>query len=200
MIGLESLLLSSVMAASPATPLPWFEMADYPVWAFERRQQGVTAFELLIDPRGKPENCTIIQSSGSDTLDRQACTVAMRKARFSAALDANGTPVYGTYRSKVTWALDPDQWAQYEAGPDIEVNLSQLPDGVVQPIDVKFAYLIDASGRASGCTAVGPAHPVVLDPLGCKQVAAQAQRSPSTAKAANSEVVQTTWIRFAPTQ
>lgn len=199
MIGLESLFLSGVMAAIPTTPLPWFEMDDYPVWAFQRRQQGVTAFELLIDTRGKPVNCIVIQSSGSSALDRQACNVAMRKARFASALDANGAPVYGTYRSKVTWSLDPYQWGQLEAGPDVEVRLSQLPAGTVQPIDVKFAYLIDPSGRASGCTAMGPAHSKLLDPLGCQQVAAQAQRSPSTAKAANAEVVQTTWIRFAPT-
>lgn len=199
MSGLVSLFLSGVMAASPTTPLPWFEMDDYPVWAFQRRQQGVTAFELLVGLNGRPVNCAIISSSGSDALDRQACNVAMRKARFAAALDANGAPVFGTYRSKVTWALDPDHWAQYEAGPDVEVILSQLPAGAVQPIDVKFAYLIDSSGRASGCTSMGPTHSAILDPLGCKQVIAQAQRSPSTAKAGNAEVVQTTWIRFAPT-
>ena len=200
MSGLISLMLSGVMAATPTTPLPWFEMDDYPVWAFQRHQQGVTAFELLVDPNGKPANCTIVSSSGSDTLDRQACTVAMRKARFAAALDANGAPVYGIYRTKVTWALDPDQWAQLEAGPDIEINLSKLPDDATQPIDVKFAYLVDSNGQPGGCSAVGPNHPKVLDALGCKQLTSNVQRAPSAAKIGNAPVVQTAWVRFAPTQ
>jgi TonB family protein len=200
MSGLASLFLSGVMAATSRTQLPWFEMDDYPVWAFERKQEGPTTFELLVDPSGKPANCAILQSSGSSTLDRQACHVAMCKGRFSAALDAKGAPVYGTYRSKITWALDPDKWAQYEAGPDVEVNVSQLPSGTSEPVDVKFAYVIDASGRASECTSMGPTHTPFLDSLGCKQVAVHAQRSPSTAKVASAAVVQTAWIRFAPAQ
>jgi len=199
MSGLVSLMLSGVMAATPTTPLPWFEMDDYPVRAFERRQQGVTTFELLVDPRGKAANCAIISSSGSDTLDRKACAVAIRKARFAPALDANGAPVYGTYRSKVTWALDPDNWAQLEAGPDIEINLSKLPDDSTQPIDVKFAYLVGANGQPDGCTAVGPVHPKVLDALGCKQLTSNPQRAPSAVNIA-APIVQTTWIRFAPTR
>jgi TonB family protein len=175
-------------------------MSDYPVYAFQRRQEGATAFELLVDPRGKPVNCIVTQSSGSDALDRQACNVAMRKAHFAAAIDANGAPVYGTYRTKVTWALDPEHWAQMEAGPDLEVNLSQLPEGTVQPVDVKFAYLVDASGRASNCTPMGPVHSKLLDPLGCQLLTSKAQRPPSAAKAAHADVGQTSWIRFSPTQ
>lgn len=200
MSGLVSLFLGGVMAATPTTPLPWFEMDDYPVWAFQRRQEGVTAFELLVDPRGRPVNCTIIQSSSSSALDRQACNVAMRKARFAAAIDSNGAPVYGTYRSKVTWALDPQNWAQLEAGPDLEINLSRLPAGTVQPIDVKFAYVIASNGQPDGCSAVGPSHARELEALGCQQLKSSARRSPSTAAAGSADVVQTAWIRFAPTR
>ena len=29
---------------------------------------------------------------------------------------------------RLNWALDPELWAQSEAGPDFEVSLSKLPD------------------------------------------------------------------------
>lgn len=194
-----SLLLSGVVAASPTTPIPWFQMEDYPVYAFQRRQQGDTAFELLVDPSGKPVNCLVVQSSGSPVLDRQACAVARQRARFSPARDNNGQAVFGTYRSKVLWTIDPEKWAQMETGPDLELNLSKLPSGTRKPIDVKFAYLIGADGRASSCESMSPGSAAVLDELGCKQLVAQARRAATSAGIGAAPVVQTTWIRFAPT-
>jgi TonB family protein len=194
-----SLMLSGVMAATPTTPLPWFQLDDYPMWAVNRRAEGVSSFELLVDPRGKPAACTILQSSGFEPLDRQACNIASKRARFAPALGPDGRPVYGAYRSKVTWSLDPEKWAQLEAGPDIEINLSKLPDDSTQPIDVKFAYLVDSQGKMSDCTAIGPRHPKVLDTLGCEQLTKSAG-TPVALRQGTGPVVRTSWVRFAPTQ
>ena len=48
-----SVLAGSVIAATPVTPLPWFEFKDYPMKAFEKSWEGVTRFELLVSPDGK---------------------------------------------------------------------------------------------------------------------------------------------------
>ena len=47
-----SMLASSLVAATPASPEPWFEFKDYPMQAFEKQWEGVTKFELLIAPDG----------------------------------------------------------------------------------------------------------------------------------------------------
>ena len=199
MTGMISLFLSSVMAASPTTPLPWFEMDDYPIQAVQQRKEGTTAFDLIVSPAGKPINCSVTKSSGSGLLDQRACLVAMRKARFSPALGADGQPTYGVYRSQVKWTLDPYQWAQMEVGPDVELNLSKLPDDANQPIDIKFAYLVDPDGKTAACTAIGPKRSPVLAKLGCEQLS----KTPQTPVALKSNgvvpAVRTAWVRFAPT-
>ena len=53
-----SLLINAVVAAGPATPLPWYTLDNYPMKAFEREWQGITTFSLLVGPDGRPASCT----------------------------------------------------------------------------------------------------------------------------------------------
>ena len=197
MDALVSLLLGSVVAATPTVPTPWFAMDDYPLRAWELREEGPTAFELIVAPNGKPVRCTVTRSSGFDLLDRKACSVAMRKARFKPALGTDGQPTYGTYRSLVNWAIDPYKWAQMEVGPDLEVEVSKLPGAATKPVDVKFAYLVDAQGRTSGCSAIASNLSRELEPLGCEQISKALPR-PQLAVDGAVPVVRTSWIRFTP--
>ena len=62
-------------------------------------------FRLAIDAGGCPVGCSITKSSGYETLDKAACGVMYRKARFDPATDEHGNPVPGTYRNKFVWSL-----------------------------------------------------------------------------------------------
>jgi TonB family protein len=198
MILLASLLSGAVVAATPATPLPWFTVDDYPMKAFRREWQGVTTFTVLVGPDGKPADCTVNQSSGYESLDKEACFIARNRARFTPAQGPDGQRAYGVYRSQVVWARPDRERIQRELGPDLEVNLSQLPAGVTGPAAVKFAYFVDERGNASACTplAESASQPKVLIELGCQQVLSQLRHMPATAKGGSVAAVNTAAVKF----
>ena len=173
--------MNAVLAAAPATPLPWYSFADYPMKAFTEQWKGAATFELLVDPRGRPAGCTIIHSTGYETLDRETCFIAMHRARFSPARGPDGSAVYGSYRSMVKWHRPDQDNLQVDPGPDLEVTVSALPPDTRKPAAVKLAYFVDGQGQASSCTVLpeSKAQPSSLIDEACKQVLAKAASGPS---------------------
>jgi TonB family protein len=195
-----SLLSNAVIAAAPATPLPWFTFDNYPVKAFEREWQGATTFSLLVGPDGRPANCTVVKSSGHDMLDKQACWVAMKKPRFTPALGPNGEATYGVYRSQVVWARPDREFVQQDPGPDMVVRLGALPAGTIEPAAVKLAYYVDAEGIGSDCTVLPESErqPKQLVELACN---ALLTRPPVVNQGLNGTkvpVVRTAAVQFEP--
>jgi TonB family protein len=176
-----SLLLNAVVAATPATPLPWYTFEDYPMQAFERQWKGAATFELLVGPNGRPANCTVTQSTGYAALDRQTCFIAMHRARFTPARGPDGAPAYGTYRSMVNWHRPDQDSLQVEPGPDLQVGLSALPPGTKKPAAVKLAYYVDAQGQPSSCTALPDSRtqPAALVDAACAQAFAKLAGAPN---------------------
>jgi TonB family protein len=193
------LLANSVIAAAPATPLPWFTFDDYPMQAFTNQWKGTTNFEVLVAPDGKPVGCTITQSSGYEQLDKESCFVATHRAKFTPARGPDGSPAYGTYRSSVMWHRPDEQRLQGEPGPDLEVTVNALPDGTHQPAAVKLAYFVDASGRPSDCTVLPDSRnqPQQLAVAACTQLFSHLQTVPVAANGAKVPVVKTAAIYFA---
>jgi len=166
-----SLLAGAVVAATPVTPLPWFDFNDYPMKAFEKKAEGVTRFELLVAPDGSVTNCTVTESAGRDDLDRTTCFLATKRVRFNPARGPDGQPVYGIHRSQAIWVL-PERTIPANPGPDLEVSLNKLPAGTAEPPVVKVAYAIDSQGRISSCTPMPSSlkQPEVLFEVGCREV------------------------------
>ena len=192
----SSLLMNAVIAAAPATPLPWFTFDDYPQKAFDREWKGNATFEVLVAPDGKAANCTITHSTGYDILDRTTCFIAMHRARFTPARDPNGATVYGTYRSQVVWHRPDQEKLQGDPGPDLEVALSILPAGAKDPPAVKLAYFVDAAGNPSSCTVLDNRQPKELADTACTQLFGKVQRSPVTANGAAVPAVKTAAVLF----
>ena len=88
-------LAAAVVATTPTTPLPWFDLNDYPTKAFAREWQGVTTFAVIVAPDGRAVDCRIVKSSGYEVLDRPACWVPMKRARFTPAVGADRRPAQG---------------------------------------------------------------------------------------------------------
>ena len=186
-------LLMTIVAPSPTTPTPWFQNEDYPVRAFERRQEGTTAFEVVVKPDGIPAACRIVTSSGHSTLDQRACAIATNRIRFTPASGPDGQPAYGVYRTQVHWAIDPYDWSQAELGPDFEVSVSKLPDGATGPIAVKYTIAVTGDGTVANCTPFASDYAATLGELGCEKLKRDLRRSPPNAGV---ESVQTAWISF----
>ena len=123
---LASLLVNAVIAAAPATPLPWYTFDDYPQKAFDREWKGAATFDVLVAPDGSPTNCTITHSTGYDVLDRQTCWVAMHRARFTPARGPDGAQVYGVYRSQVVWHRPDQERLQRDPGPDDQRHVDAI--------------------------------------------------------------------------
>jgi TonB family protein len=190
---LASLVVSAVVAAAPATPLPWYGTADYPDKAFAREWEGAASFEVIVAPNGRPAECRITQSSGHDVLDKQTCYIAMNRARFSPARGPDGTPVYGAYRSMVKWHRPDRDKLQAEPGPDLELTVASMPAGTAMPAAVKIAYFVDAQGQPSACTALpeSKAQPSALVEAACRAMFATV--APGTA---NRPMVRTAAVVF----
>jgi TonB family protein len=195
---LTSLLVNAVIAAAPATPVPWYTFDDYPQKAFDREWKGVATFEVLVAPDGSPANCTITHSTGYDVLDRQTCWVAMHRARFTPARGPDGAQVYGTYRSQVVWHRPDQENLQRDPGPDLEVTVQALPEGTKEPPAVKLAYFVDSAGNPSACTSLPDSsqQPKALVDAACAQLFGKLARAPVTAGGAAVPAVKTAAVLF----
>jgi len=177
--SLLALMSGVVVAATPATPLPWFEFRDYPMKAFEKNWEGVTRFELLVTPDGSIADCTITSSSGHELLDKTTCFLAAKRVKFRPARGPDGEAVWGTYRSQALWAL-PERMIDAPAPPDLEVKVNRLPGASKEPPAVKLAYAVDAQGNPSSCTLMPSSlkQPEVLVELGCQALLSREKGKP----------------------
>ena len=93
------------MAEPTGNPASWFSNDDYPVEARRRNEQGRVQIGLKIDPHGVARACAITSSSGSVALDDATCALAMRRARFVPARDADGKAAWGSWTGAIRWQL-----------------------------------------------------------------------------------------------
>ena len=191
----SSLVMSAVIATTPATPLPWFDLNDYPTKAFEREWQGTTNFDVIVDPQGRSTDCRIEKSSGHEILDRSACWVAMKRARFTPAIGADGQRAFGVYRTQVVWSRPDRTGIQRDLGPDLEVSVNQLPPGT--PEAVKLAYFVDAAGNPSACTALpdSASQTKQLVDLACQALFQRLPRAAVTVNGATVAAVKTAAVK-----
>lgn len=89
-------------------PADWVTNDDYPAAALRAEEQGRTAFRLAVGSDGRPTGCIVTASSGSSSLDRAACTLVMRRARFTPGKDESGNAVGGSYANSFSWRI-PDE-------------------------------------------------------------------------------------------
>lgn len=176
-----SLFAGSVVAATPVTPLPWFEFRDYPMKAFEKKWEGVTGFELLVSPDGKIADCKVTATSGYEDLDKTTCFLSSRRVKFRPARGADGQPVWGVYRSQAVWAL-PERFIDAPPAPDLEVSVSALPEGATEPPAVKLAYVVDQQGNPSACTVLPSSlpQPKILVDIACRELLRSTAGNPVT--------------------
>jgi periplasmic protein TonB len=97
----------------PVGPKPldyasWFAYLTYPPDALREDRQGVTLYELVIDARGLPNGCRVIESSGHQDLDAMTCDILVKRARFSPARDKENKAIGSWYRGRMRWVLQPD--------------------------------------------------------------------------------------------
>lgn len=97
----------TVAAKPKGDPSRWVTNDDYPTRAAREERQGTTGFRLSVSADGRPTGCDITSSSGSPDLDSTACSLLMRRAKFTPAMK-DGQPTTGTWGSRFRWVLQDE--------------------------------------------------------------------------------------------
>ncbi len=82
-----------------------FSTDSYPFDAIRKGEQGRTVAWITVDASGTPTACRIESSSGSDSLDRATCRIALQRMHFDPARDGKGNAIAGGIRLPVKWVL-----------------------------------------------------------------------------------------------
>lgn len=92
-------------ATPKGNPGNWVTNNDYPTRALRENRSGTTGFRLSVGPDGRPTGCDVTSSSGSPDLDSTACSLLMRRSKFTPAMDGEGNPTSGSYSSRFRWVI-----------------------------------------------------------------------------------------------
>ena len=85
------------------------DAGDYPSAALRAGEQGLVVAELAVGADGRVTGCTIVQSSGSASLDGATCRLATTRAVVRPGNDRYGRAVAGTVRFRPRWILPADE-------------------------------------------------------------------------------------------
>jgi TonB family protein len=110
--------------------------------------QGYVRARITVSPNGKPVRCEILVSSNSKGLDGSVCD-KYQKAKYSAARDATGQPLYGVINISVIVMVDRSPRTPPLA--DISLVVNHMPAGMGVS-STRYAYLyVDAAGKVISC-------------------------------------------------
>ena len=108
-IALQASATASVPETPPATPAQLasasLHSSDYPRAAIKKGEQGSVTVSYSVTEKGKPANCTVVQSSGSAALDTQSCTLMTKRFRYHPARDAHHHRVAQHMNQVFDWSL-----------------------------------------------------------------------------------------------
>ena len=94
------------MGVRAINPASWIKADDNLPWPSRgfRSGQGVLRYTLVVDERGRAQECEVNRSTGSRRFDRQACRLLMDRARFEPARSGNGQAVEARYTASLRFA------------------------------------------------------------------------------------------------
>lgn len=134
------------------SPLPAMLVIDieahYPAAARAARHEGDVHMAVSVDPAGKVSGCSVIDSSLSADLDKAACALMLSHGAFKPALDSSGKPTKGVVPAFFRWFLPRED--SPVAGAERSLARRKFP--MSEPGVSAMSVLVDADGKASGCT------------------------------------------------
>jgi TonB family protein len=80
-----------------------FTIVNYPAASLRAKKGGLVAFRATIGTDGRVSKCTVVQSSGTQELDDQTCSVLTTKGRFKPAVAADGSKVAAPFVDFMMW-------------------------------------------------------------------------------------------------
>lgn len=161
-------LFFAVAASQPVKYRTLFSRDDYPEQAIQRNEEGSVYVQILINPAGQVDTCTVIQSTGYADLDQHTCAIIQSRAKFIPAKDEDGRTVFSLVRVPVTWAIN--QAPIITLNPDFDLTINHGPPGVRLPLKINVSYFITPTGSVTKCRDPDPNAPKDLVDLACKVI------------------------------
>ena len=110
----------------PPRPGPTHRPADYPRIPRMLGQEGNALFKVCVAANGTKNEIALIQSSGSDLLDRAARGYLEDDVTYQAAL-REGAPVEYCRNEVVVWRLPAEEGAAERQAPLNRISLTDYP-------------------------------------------------------------------------
>jgi TonB family protein len=151
MIG-AILIMANAMALPSAGAR--FDLREYPDWALQQRRSTRASVELTVNPDGKIENCTVLESLGSAELAAAACTHYLQ-GKVKPATTPDGTRVYSLWHIDFTMLADGHEAnvvREERLSPDLELTVNKIPAGKDR-MSLQVAVLIATDGKVQACEA-----------------------------------------------
>lgn len=144
-------------AQAEAVTLPVLKTAtQQPSFVAKVNQGGTAATKVvvLVSPAGIPLRCDVVFNNGPRSNGEATCSQIRQNARYSPALDVNGSPVMGVtyiwnhWRDGFWTGNEVPDWDPV----DMTLELKSMPAGIPEFATYEARLLVDASGRVEHCT------------------------------------------------
>lgn len=103
--GLSADARSAMAIAPQGDVLSFFTSDDYPSDALHDNAQGKSRIRFWVGTDGKISRCTILESSGSSSLDSKSCFVLISRARLTPAKGKDGKAMESISVAEVNWRI-----------------------------------------------------------------------------------------------
>jgi TonB family protein len=87
-------------------PGQWLSSFDYPRDAIAALKEGSVVTRLTADASGHVTDCTVVENTGTRSMEQPACTAAFKPGRFEPAIGADGRPVPVTFTTTTKFSLN----------------------------------------------------------------------------------------------
>jgi len=144
---------------------------DYPRVAWNRDDQGVVGYSVLLTPDGKVERCEVTRSSGVANLDQATCVYAFTRFKWQPARDMRGNPAYGLFRGFFTWQYPGQAHRPWPNAVNLEISLAALPAAMKASPSAMVGLVVNGNCEIEDCTVVKSSGVSQLDGVACGEVA-----------------------------
>jgi uncharacterized protein (DUF3820 family) len=138
-----------MLAAKPDHVVSWFSPYDMPTDILATGGAHLVKLRTTIRPDGSIQDCRIEISSHDKHLDDLTCAIMLKRGKFAPARSQDGSPIYGVFRTAVTWQATDGPHSGEPA--DMDLYLSKLPAGVRSGELGGLILMIDNNGRPTAC-------------------------------------------------
>jgi hypothetical protein len=149
---------------------------NYPPEAFLANSSGVILYRVVVDPRGKPENCIVDATDLSKSDTQNTCAAVMFRFRFERPTGPDGAPTYYVYDGRTMFLASGSTITGPPPviEPIFTIALPSLPaEAQYYGVKVSVHVAVDANGALIQCNPPTDAKAsLALARLACEQLPA----------------------------